>query len=551
MYIFFKSLFSENLKHSLKNISFIRYIQLNFKIKFSLRKKLKKQLQFKRFPIEENKFLKKKVFIPLIETSHYQFYQVCLIGKALQLRGAEIKVLICDEFLSGCEVKSSRNLSKDPCLSCRINRQTTFPLFGLEYLKISDLFSDEEYLSIKNNALNIVNNFPESYEINGIEIINIINDSVTRYFYGEIPTKNSIKLQEVRLKYTITTLIGFEAAKKISELYDPDIVFGNMEVYADWAPYKKFFTKKGAKFSSISMTQFDFNSILMNQSELFESKQRYADWLEERSHAKLNHTEENKLNSFLSTRFQGKSQVFKKFNYFEKQTNLKEKLKLSEEKKNIFLFSNVFWDVGISDCGMTYPGVIEWVISTMKIIKENKNIHLYIKPHPSESFEIKTAGVLNAILDEFSSIPENITIIDPMMKILTYDLFEYIDVGLVFNGTIGLEMILNDIPVIACGKTPYSNLELVSEPINQEEYEEFLLDHKKTIKPNKDMVELFAYFYFIKTLIPWRLNENVYGDNFNGFKIDTLEDILPKADYFLDHICESILGSNNKNLDSW
>jgi len=138
------------------------------------------------------------------------------------------------------------------------------------------------------------------------------------------------------------------------------------------------------------------------------------------------------------------------------------------------------------------------------------------------------------------------------MKILTYDLFEYIDVGLVFNGTIGLEMILNDIPVIACGKTPYSNLDLVSEPKNQDEYEEFLLDHKKTIKPKKDMAELFAYFYFIKTLIPWRLNESVYGDdNFNGFKIDTLEDLLPKADYFLDHICESILGSNNKNLDSW
>ena len=68
MYIFFKSLFPENLKRSIKNISFIRYIQLNFKIKFSLRKKLKKQLKFKRLPIEENKFLKKKVFIPLIET---------------------------------------------------------------------------------------------------------------------------------------------------------------------------------------------------------------------------------------------------------------------------------------------------------------------------------------------------------------------------------------------------------------------------------------------------------------------------------------------------
>ena len=64
------------------------------------------------------------------------------------------------------------------------------------------------------------------------------------------------------------------------------------------------------------------------------------------------------------------------------------------------------------------------------------------------------------------------------MKILTYDLFEFIDVGLVFNGTLGLEMILNDIPVIACGKTPYSNLDLVSEPLDAEEYKQLLLNTK-------------------------------------------------------------------------
>ena len=38
--------------------------------------------------------------------------------------------------------------------------------------------------------------------------------------------------------------------------------------------------------------------------------------------------------------------------------------------------------------------------------------------------------------------------------------------------------------------------------------------------------------FFIKTLIPWRYNDQVYGDNFKGFKIDSLEDLFPKEDYF-------------------
>ena len=551
MYVFFKSFFSESFKNYVKNISFIRYVLLNLKVRFFLRNKLKKQLQFKRPPKEENHLYKKKVLIPLIETSHYQFYQVCLIGKALQLRGAEVKVLICDEFLPGCEIKSSRNLSKDPCLSCRINKKNTIPLFGLDDLKISQLFTNEDYISIKNQAINLVNEFPDTYKIDGIDVIGIIIDSVTRYFYGEIPPESSIKYYEARLKYTISTLIGFEASKKIYSSFNPDIVFGSMEVYADWAPYKKFFTKKGAKFSSISMTQFNFNSIVMNQSELFESEKRFMDWFESRNKEKLDHSEMEKLNSFLSNRFQGKSEIFEQFKYFEKQDNLEEKLGINKEKKNIFLFSNVYWDVGISDCGKTYSGVLDWVISTINLIKDDKNIHLYIKPHPSESFEIKTSGVLNAITNEFSPLPENVTIIDPMMKILTYDLFEFIDVGLVFNGTLGLEMILNDIPVIACGKTPYSNLDLVSEPLDAEEYKQLLINKKSLIKPKKEMAQLYAYFYFIKTLIPWKYNDQVYGDNFKGFKINSLEDLFPKEDYFLDHICESILGNNIQNIDSW
>ena len=320
MYIFFKSFFSESFKNYVKNISFVRYVLLNLKVKFFLRNKLKEQLQFKSSPKEDNYLYKKKVLIPLIETSHYQFYQVCLIGKALQLRGAEVKLLICDEFLPGCEIKSSRNLFKDPCLSCRINRKNTIPLFGLDDLKISQLFTDEEYTSIKNQAINLVNEFPDTYKIDGIDVIGIIVDSVTRYFYGEIPPESSTKLHEVRLKYAISTLIGFEASKKIYASFNPDIVFGSMEVYADWAPYKKFFTKKGAKFSSISMTQFNFNSIVMNQSELFESEKRFMDWFESRNKIKLDNSEMEKLNSFLSNRFQGKVKFLNNLNTLRNRT---------------------------------------------------------------------------------------------------------------------------------------------------------------------------------------------------------------------------------------
>lgn len=84
-------------------------------------------------------------------------------------------------------------------------------------------------------------------------------------------------------------------------------------------------------------------------------------------------------------------------------------------------------------------------------------------------------GVSDFINEKFPKLPANITIIFPEMKILTYDLFEHIDVGVVYNGTLGLEMLFAEIPVVSCGKPPYGGINLVSEPDTEESYLNLLL----------------------------------------------------------------------------
>ena len=206
----------------------------------------------------------------------------------------------------------------------------------------------------------------------------------------------------------------------------------------------------------------------------------------------------------------------------------------------------------MSEFGELYTGVLDWVISSIYLIKDSPDTHLYIKPHPSEVFDIKSAkGVLDFIYAEFDELPSNVTIIFPEMQILTYDLFKYIDVGVVYNGTLGLEMLFKNIPVIACGKTPYGGIDLVSEPKSIEEYRELLLYTADLHKPSREEILMFSYFYFIKTLIPWSFTESVYDDNFKGFKMNNIEKIMPNEDYHLDHICSSILNADKKNMDSW
>jgi hypothetical protein len=517
-----------------------------------LKFKLRKQLHINKLFIEREAS-KKKILIPLIETSHYQFYQVALIAKALELRGAEVKFLVCDETLPGCEIKSIRNTKKDPCLNCRINRKNILPEFGLNTFSFSDVLSTKKIESIQVLARYLSSNYPESYKYYETDIIHIVNDSVIRYFYGGVPEEPSYELDEIRYKYLVTVLTGFETSKGIYDTWCPDIVFGNMEVYADWAPYHNYFLSSGAESCTVSMSQFNFKTLLMNQNDLYRSNKRYLTWLDNRNSSYLNQNEKQEIEDFVLNRFKGDSEDFKQYGYFDENNLAIQALNIDKNKKNIFLFSNVYWDVGMSEFGELYDGVLEWVISTIHLIKESPDIHLYIKPHPSEKFDVRSSkGVIDFIYSEFAELPSNVTIISPEMKILTYDLFKYIDIGLVYNGTLGLEMLFKDIPVVACGKTPYGGIDLVSEPQTKDDYKNILLGKIDLCKPSRKSILQFAYFYFIKTLIPWNFTENAYGnDPFTGFKMKSLQNIMPNEDYHLDHICTTILNSDKKNIDTW
>ncbi len=544
-----KSLLPEKVRIFIRNSYLFRKISLNVFNGVILKKRLIKNLSNIDDVIATTDYRGEKVLVPLIESSHYQIYQVLLIAKALKIRGADVRILLCDATLPACEIKSIRNTKVDPCLNCRVNARYLIPEFQLNTMRLSGIISNKKIEDLQQIAKAIVSEYPTYYEYAGVNIIRTVDDSVTRYFYGGVPTEPSEELNLVRLRYVTSILIGFEAAKNIHKIWDPDIIFGNMEVYVDWSPYHQYFSKHGKKSATISMSQFNYQTLLINANSLYRSNERYLNWNKANENKPLDALQEDEIKQFVRKRFKGDSDVFRQYGFFNEDSEL---IKVDKSKRNIFLFSNVFWDVGMSEFGDLYEGVISWVLSSIDLIKDYSDCHLYVKPHPAESFDVKSSkGIVDFIHEKFPQLPSNVTIIFPEMKIRTYDLFEYIDVGVVYNGTLGLEMLFSGIPVISCGKTPYGGINLVSEPDSEKEYLDLLLGKLQIAEPTKKQVNHFAYFYFIKTLIPWNFTASAYGEEFQGFKMDSIKDILPASDYYLDHICNSIVSSNEDFMDNW
>ena len=288
--------------------------------------------------------------VPIIKTSHYQHQHILGVAKALQLRGAEVRVLICGEVLDGCEIKSVKNEDDpDPCWSCRFHARHTLPLYGLETISLADYVSENEQNLLRKEAKFIVSN-NKSIEAHGMKLDQAVQDSIIRFFYGAVPNEEAT-ITKVKLSHTMSALFTAEIAQQIDQEWAPDVIFNNMFCYSPWESFFKFFRERGDMFRSLSLQQFDFKTVVLDMYSLYGYPNRFKRYLEVRNSKSLIETEREQLHAFLSKRHAGTSDIFLMDKYFGKESvsfNQRE-LRFDKTKRNIFIFTNIYRDVGISD----------------------------------------------------------------------------------------------------------------------------------------------------------------------------------------------------------
>lgn len=492
----------------------------------------------------------KKLFLfPVIEFSHYQIFQMLILAKALSLRGYNILILMCDGYLDACEIKSVKNENnKNPCFNCKNNIKQILPLFNFEVIKFSDFFCKEDKDILK-QKLKSEYKKSKTFFYEGTDYSKIVEDSTIRYFYGK---PGGLNIDEIRLNNFLTAVLSDKIFKIILDKYKFDEVINNMSSYSVFEPYYNNCKRLGIPYHLITLTQFNLNAVLYNWPEYYENLNRFNKWKKSRNKKELNKKENEELDKFLKSRFKGNVEIFKNLNYFDDSNFNFQKLKINPNKKNYFLFSNIYWDVGMSDLNICFNSILDWVYETVKILQNHDEIHLYIKPHPGEYFDTAKSlfGVEQYIKSKFENLPTNVTFIRPELKINTYSLIPFVDLAIVYNGTIGLEMLNKNKNVVVCAKAPYRGLSGTFNPENFIQYSKILVDFNNQKPIDIDQIRLFSYFYFIKSNIIFNLTEKVYGDNFMSYKFSSLDDLLEYKNPNLDHLLSCIL-NNQKIPENW
>jgi capsule polysaccharide export protein KpsC/LpsZ len=221
---------------------------------------------------------------------------------------------------------------------------------------------------------------------------------------------------------------------------------------------------------------------------------------------------------------------------------LQSKFHLEDYAKTYAIFPNVAWDSSLLNAHKAFKDVYEWVSYTINLLKQKPEYQLLVKIHPSEAYVAKSKNtVSDYILHTASPLTSNIQIIPPDTTISPYALFSCIDMGLVYNGTIGLEMALQGIPVIVAGITHYGRKGFTYDVSTKKEYKEIIFsDLPRLAQAAIQKARTYAYYYFIKGFFPY---DFLYRKNFLnvGWNIDSIKAFAPGKSRSLDRICEYIL----------
>lgn len=515
-----------------------------FKVLFIIRPRISKSLKSKTILKKTINEAKPLVVVPILETNHHMHLHILGMAKAFSVRGFEVLVIVCDEYLPACEIKSCRTPSNiNPCFQCNVNRLHLLGLFGLKTVTLSALFSQLK------NPVEYGKQVMQDFGFDQAWLSTEIEDSVTRHFYGAEGSYPEEDVLLIRQKHTDAAYMSLALGRLVLETYSPSICFNMMRNYSAWGPIFHFFESVGVAPITMTSTAFDFGSVRLNDSDLFRHKRTYERFLSQRANAELNDAERSALLTFLNNRRSGNDDLMKKWNYFDTSGIGYEGI--DKSKKNVFLFTNVPWDIGLNEFAGPFDGVIDWVYQTIEYFKDNKEIDIWIKPHPAEvrSTSKSEQSVSSFIRQKFPKLPRNIHVIEPEKGINTYDLFNSIDLGVILTGTVGLEMALDGIPVVSAGINPCYGLGLLSEPNDIEGYFR-AIELDGNVPSEKNKLELFCYFYFIHQCFQWPLSDRSFGDNFLGFnfkevhelqsgKIDSLDTIFCEIELLVDDYNET------------
>jgi hypothetical protein len=470
------------------------------------------------------------------------FFESFLAAK-LNLMGADAKVLIDDGILKCYDTASCTNAISDHDLKFRGSFAKKF-LNNLPLYKPYSNFVTKE--NLKQTSFVAQEMIDENrYIYLEINLWPFIESSMVRFFKSALGfIKDEPNYGQVLKLCTENAINSCLVASKVDSMLKPDVIVTSHAIYSTWGPFYEYFKRCGKRVITYGFSGFKNNGVIFSQRGLVAN--RCDDGFFEAYQDKIDLRLANEaVKEFFDKRFKGESADLKVFgNYTENDKFLKE-LQVRIDKKQVFaIFSNVLWDNSLIGADSIFQSQVEWLLETVTFFSKENDKLLILRAHPAEASFMKPRASVRDILERKLGTAieniKNIIFISPDTPIRSYSLFPMIKAGIVYNGTIGLEMLYKNIPCIIAGKAPYSNAGFTASFNDKADYFDVFTKVSKIQqyqKKHRELLIKYLFYYFYLNEIPLSFFDE---NKLRTLRRDVNSSFILK-DKNLKHIADTIL----------
>ncbi len=487
------------------------------------------------------------LFLSLRGWANHLLWETTL-AHALRLRGARCDVVACDHVLPVCDSKAITDTSPALCDYCGRLAWNLPTAFGLPVHRLSTFASPEAVTEMQNRAASDAAALEiADRAVAGLRVGDAIEASLARFTLTGSVTSDDPIVAAARRGFLASAEFLAAAYEAMLDQLQPDRIVMLNGLFLPEQLLMALARERGIPVLTYEQGNKIRNTLIFawnrpaNREMLTEPWARYRD-------IPLTEAEGIQLDQYVLQRVSGAVGSERLWPQIQAdQRTIREQLGL-DERPIISVFTNILWDTAMYRTQVAFSSMADWLKTTIGELSQRPDVQTVLRVHPAE-VRIKNREsrdrVLGRIHATFSDLPEHIHLVGPEETLSSYTLIEMSQVVTIYNTTIGLEAVLRGVPVALSALAHFRGKGFTTDIESPQQYHDWLAQSPDILPLTAEQrawARRYAYLYFFRFMIPFRFVEmHGYGPRLT---YQTLDDLMPGCDPYLDRICDGILDAS-------
>lgn len=477
-----------------------------------------------------------------------------VLAVALTLRGARVRLLVCDHQLPGCSawVRQAYPATFSPerhspqitlCGDCMQPALGVLDPLALPVLRYGDLISRSELDTATAMVENLDLEDIRELVLDGIAVGEHSIAGAIRFF-ACARLEDEPEHMDVTRRYLRAAIMTQLAAHRAMTSPATDAVCGSHGIYVPQGLVSEVGRKLGARVINWHQA-YRQRCVLFSHGDTYHKTLLHepaSEWMP----ARWDEHREREIVSYLDSRQYGK-QDWISFNREPDARSIEavKAMGVDFAKPCIGLLTNVAWDAQLHYGATPFKDMMTWLIETIRHFATRPELQLLIRIHPAEvrGYIPSRQPALAEIRRAFPTLPANVFVIPPESTISTYETMERCNAVIIYATKTGIELSARGVPVIVAGEAWIKNKGFALDAATRDDYFRLLgtlplpgrLDAEQTARARK-----YAYHFFMRRMIPIS-----FLDDKMRPAIQSVADLEPGRDAGMDTICDGILGGKS------